>query len=95
MVTKTYKVNGYYDGENHHRIKESFSPSYTYDFSEDGKTRIIEVICSDKTGTNDFVYVRITADTAEECENEIHGQVDDGIFENQRTGRIEEVDDFE
>lgn len=70
---------------------ESFNKSYKYDFSGNGVTRIIEVENSDKTGTNEYSIVRITRDTAQECYNELCGQITDGIFENSRTGRIEEV----
>lgn len=44
---------------------------------------------SDKTGTNDYSLVRITRDSAEECLQEMRGQISDGIFENSRTGVIE------
>lgn len=84
-VTMAWKVYGTLG----HRQRESFFPSHTNDFSEDGKTRIIEVENSDKTGTNDYSLVRITADTAEECERELQGQLGDGIFESSRTGRVE------
>lgn len=88
MVTKAWKVYGI-DG---HRQKESFNESYVYDFSceEDG-VRIIEVENSDKTGTNDYSLVRITRDTAAECEAEFNGQLSDGIFEECKVGYIEEV----
>lgn len=69
----------------------SFEPSVTYDFSKDGITRIIEIECADKTGSNDFVIIRITRDTAEDCVSEFVGQLWDGIFENARTGKIEEI----
>lgn len=87
IFTRAWKVYGA-DG---HRQRESFSPSYKYDFSEDGKTRIIEVENADKTGTNDYTIIRITRGTAEECVEELEGQLYDGIFENSRTGRIEEI----
>lgn len=87
MFTKTWKVYGA-DG---HRQRESFRNSYKYDFSESGKTRIIEVLNSDKTGTNDYSIVRITRDTEQECDLEFDGQLTDGIFENSRTGRIEVI----
>ena len=87
MMTRTWKVYG----AEGHRQRESFSESYKYDFSEDGKTRIIEVENSDKTGTNEYSIVRITRDTYEECEKEFLGQLSDGIFEDSRTGKIEEV----
>lgn len=88
MTTRTWKVYG----ANGHRQRESFNKSYTYDFSckEDG-TRIIEVQNADKTGTNDYSIVKITRDTAEECEKEFWGQVSDGIFENCRVGEIVEL----
>jgi hypothetical protein len=75
-----------------HRQKESFNDSYRYDFSKDGDVRIIEVENADKTGTNDFSLVRITRNTAKECGEELEGQITDGIFENYRTGRIEEIE---
>lgn len=84
-VTMAWKVYG----AEGHRQKESFSPSYRWDFSKGEYTRVIEVENSDKTGTNAYSLVRITMDTAEECEKELDGQVSDGIFENSRTGRIE------
>lgn len=34
---------------------------------------------------------QLTRDTAQECYNELCGQITDGIFENSRTGRIEEL----
>ena len=87
MMTRTWKVYG----AEGHRQRESFSESYKFDFSVGGKTRIIEVENSDKTGTNEYSLVRITRDTYEECEKEFLGQLSDGIFEYSRTGKIEEV----
>ena len=88
MITRAWKVYGM-DG---HRQKESFNDSYRYDFSKDGDVRIIEVENADKTGTNDYSLVRITRNTYKECLEELEGQLTDGIFENYRTGRIEEVE---
>lgn len=87
MITRSWKVHGF-DG---HRQRHSFEPSYVWDFSKGDDVRIIEVLNSDKTGTNDYSLVRITRNTAEECGNEIWGQINDGIFENYRTGEFEEV----
>jgi hypothetical protein len=87
MVTRAWKVYGV-DG---HRQRESFYPSYTYNFTRDNDIRIIEIENADRTNTNDFSLVRITRNTAEECEKELWGQVTDGIFENSRTGKVEEV----
>ena len=86
MVTRAWEVYGA-DG---HRQRESFSPSYVYDFSTDGRTRIIAVHNSDKTGTNAYSLVIITMDTAEDCEREFEGQLYDGIFENSAFGRVVE-----
>ena len=73
MVTKLWKVYGFLG----HRQRESFNKSYKWDFSEDDNVRIIEVENSDKTGTNDYTIVRITRNTAEECEAELNGQISD------------------
>lgn len=86
-VTRMFKVFG----RAGHRQKESFNSSYKHDFSRDGKTRIIEVLNSDMTGTNDYTLVIITRDTAEECMDELNGQISDGIFENCGTGHVYEV----
>lgn len=87
-VTRTWKVYGA-DG---HRQRVSFSPSVKYDWSDERLgTRILEVRNSDITGTNDYTVVRITRDSAEECERELEGQITDGLFENSRVGRVEEV----
>ena len=68
-----------------------FSKSTKYDFSENGETRIVEVINSDQTGTNEYSIIRITRDTAEKCEEEFDGQLSDGVFENSRVGWFEEI----
>ena len=86
-VTRAWKVYGVKG----HRQRESFSPSETLDFSKGDNVRIIETENSDKTGTNEYSIVRITRNTPEECEEEFYGQLSDGIFENSRTGEIEEI----
>lgn len=89
MMTKSWKVYGI-DG---HRQRVSFEPSTRYDFSRDGYTRIVEIECADKTGTNDYVRVIITRDSEAECNAEFAGQLSDGIFENSRVGYfVEELD---
>lgn len=85
-VTMTWKVFG----AEGHRQRVSFQPSVRYDFSRGEATRIIELECSDKTGTNDYVIVRITRNSADECVDEFNGQLSDGIFENARVGNIVE-----
>ncbi len=87
MTTRTWKVYGQ-DG---HRQRESFGRSQKYDFSENGKTRIIEVQNSDITGTNEYSVIKVTTDTYEGCEKEFLVQIDDGIFENSRVGSWEEI----
>ena len=87
MVTRSWKVYGA-DG---HRQRESFGESYTWDFSHPDDVRILEVENSDKTGTNDYSIIRITRNTAKECEDELRGQISDGIWENSRVGKVEEI----
>ena len=88
MVTRAWKVYG----ANGHRLSESFNDSYRHDFSRDNNVRIIEVENSDKTGTNDYSIIRITRNSYLECEKEFKGQLSDGVFENSRTGKIEEIE---
>lgn len=80
-------------GREGHRQRESFSESYTYDFSDehDG-TRIITVLNADKTGTNEYTIIKITCNTRGECASELDGQLSDGIFENSWVGKVEEID---
>ena len=87
MVTRTWLIYGQ-DG---HRQRISFQPSFCWDFSKNDDIRIIDVECEDKTGTHDYVIVAITRNSAEECERELNGQLSDGLFENSRIGKILEV----
>lgn len=68
-VTKSWKIYGM-DG---HRQRESFNKSCKYDFSENGKVRLLEVKNSDKTGTNEYSIFSVTCDTEEECIAELGG----------------------
>ena len=86
-ITRSWKVYG----AGGHRQRESFNRSFSYDFSEGNDIRKIEVENSDKTGTNEYSIIRITRNTSEECQKEFDGQLSDGVFENSRTGEIEEV----
>ena len=88
MVTRAWKIYGR-DG---HRQRESFFNSRRYDCSKNGKTLIIEVDNADKTGTHEYSIMRITCDTAEDCEDAFWGQIGDGVFENSATGRTEEIE---
>ena len=87
MKTRVFRVYGCLG----HRQRESFCRSYIYDFSKNGRVRILDVRNSDKTGTNAYTEVAVTCDTAEECASEISGQITDGIFENSNTGKVTEV----
>lgn len=86
-----YKRSWNIYGADGHRQRESFFPSYVWDFSEGEDVRIIEVENSDKTGTNEYSIIRITRNTSEECEKELWGQISDGVFENSRVGKVEEI----
>lgn len=86
-VTRAWRVYG----AEGHRQRESFSPSYQYDFSKGKNARIIEVLNSDRTGTNDYSVLKITRNTNQECYEELKSQLSDGIFENSRTGIVEEI----
>ena len=85
MTTRSWKVYGA-DG---HRQRESFRESDCFT-AWDGIR--VEVENSDKTRTNDYSIVRITAETADACYDGLMGQISDDIFENSRTGKIEEVE---
>ncbi len=86
-VTRQWKVYGL-EG---HRQRESFFPSRKYDFTNGNKYRMIEILNSDSTGTNDYSIVKITRNTKQECYEELEGQLSDGVFENSRTGIVEEI----
>lgn len=87
MVTVSWKVYG--RGER--GLKESYNESYVYDFTRGDDVRIIEVDNFDKTGTHEYSVVRITRNTKELCKKEMCGQISDGIFENQKTGKVERI----
>lgn len=87
MTTRAWRVYG----REGHRQRTSFFKSIRWDFSEGEDIRIIEVDNCDKTGTNDYSLVRITRNTAAECEQELEGQLSDGYWENYRTGKVMEV----
>ena len=87
MITKAWKVYG----AEGHRQRESFNSSYKHDFSKDGDVRILEIENSDITGTNDYTIIRITRNIEDECYAELEGQLWDGVFENSRYGKVEEI----
>lgn len=86
-VTRTWKVYG----ATGHRQAESFNASTCYDWSDGGSVRIVSTQNADVTGTNEYSIVRITRNTAEECQRELDGQISDGIFENYNVGEVVEI----
>ena len=53
-----------------------------------GKDGHIECVCEDRTITNEFVDVVITADSFKQCANELNSKLSDGIFETCTVGKI-------
>ena len=86
-TTRTWKVFG----REGHRQRTSFFASVHWDFSKGDDVCIIEIDNSDKTGTNDYSVIRITRNTAAECEAELEGQLSDGYWENYRYGEVVEI----
>ena len=85
MFKKTWKVYG----AEGHRQRESFFESYTHDFSDDKVgTRIITVENSDVTETDMYSLISIIRNTEAECDEELDGQISDGIFENSIVGAV-------
>ena len=77
-------------GADGHRQRESFAPSMQF---TDWNGVVFEVRNSDITGTNDYTELVVEAETNEAIINGLGGQIDDGIFENSRTGKIIEIVD--
>lgn len=82
MVRTTFRVFGK-DG---HRQRASFGDSF--EFSTFGGSAHIKCICEDRTLTNKFVDVIVTADSFKRCTNELNAQISDGIFEDCAVGKI-------
>ena len=82
MIRVTFRVFG----EDGHRQRASFGESFEFDtFGGDAH---IECVCEDRTLTNRFVDVMITADSFKRCANELNAQLSDGIFESCAVGKI-------
>ena len=94
-MKKVYEMTWKVYGREGHRQKESFYESYDYNFSVNGNTRKISVKNADITGTNDYSIVTITCNTKTLCEDELDGQITDGIFENSQVGKVELVSERE
>lgn len=82
MVRVTFRVFGK-DG---HRQRASFGESFQYAML--GGSAHIECLCEDRTHTNEFVDMLVTADSFKRCANELNTQLSDGIFENCAVGKI-------
>ena len=82
MVRVTFRVFGK-DG---HRQRASFGESF--EFGTLGGSAHIKCLCGDRTLTNEFVDVIITADSFKRCADELNAQLSDGIFEACAVGKI-------
>ena len=82
MVRTTFRVFGK-DG---HRQRASFGESF--EFGIFGGSAHIKCLCEDRTHTNEFVDVIVTADSFKRCADELNAQLSDGIFESCAVGKI-------
>lgn len=87
-VTRAWRVYG----AEGHRQRESFAASHEFVCSrEAGEESLVTVLNADVTGTHEYSLVIVTGVSAEACERELLAQVDDGIFENSRVGKVKEL----
>lgn len=75
-----------------HRQRASFGDSYRLHGFGGDRFAAIDLLAEDTTGTNDYAIIVVTADNRDRCVAEFFGQLSDGIFENCRTGKVEEID---
>lgn len=76
-------------GADGHRQRESFNKSWSFETER----AAVEIFNSDRTGSNLYTLMQITAEDFEACRLEMEGQITDGVFENSRTGEIQELTD--
>lgn len=76
-------------GADGHRQRESFNKSWSFETER----AAVEIFNSDRTGSNLYTLIQITAEDFEACRREMEGQITDGVFENSRTGEIKEITD--
>lgn len=76
-------------GADGHRQRESFNKSWSFETEQ----AEVEIFNSDRTGSNLFSLMQITADDFEACRREMEAQITDGVFENSRTGEIQNLTD--
>lgn len=82
MIRVTFRVFG----KEGHRQRASFGKSFEFN-TFDARAHI-ECRCEDRTFTNRYVDVIITADSLRRCANELKAQLSDGIFESCNEGKI-------
>lgn len=88
-TTKVFKVYGL-DG---HRQRESFYPSYAYNWGKENSTNIVACLNSDFSSTNDYSILVIERNTLQEVYEALDAHLYSGILENSKKGKIEEVTD--
>lgn len=82
MIFVVFGVDG-------HRQRESFNKSWSFETEQ----AEVEIFNSDRTGSNLYALMQITAEDFEACRREMEAQITDGVFENSRTGEIQEIAD--
>lgn len=85
MLEKKWKIYGI-EG---HRQSASFGKSRKNVKTWGGV--YFDLLNSDITGTNDYTILIVRAETEKLCRAELYAQISDGIFENCRVGKIEEI----
>ena len=80
MAWKVYGADG-------HRQRLSFGDSFS--FAHDNIS--CAVFNSDITGTNEYTILNVIASSIEECRKELVAQLCDGVFEDSKYGKIEEI----
>lgn len=88
MIRVTFRVFG----KEGHRQRASFGKSF--EFSTFDGSAHIECVCEDRTFTNRYVDVIITAHSLRHCAIELNAALSDGIFESCKVGDII-IQDFE
>ena len=77
-------------GAEGHRMRESFRASDSFTTLNGNK---VEVWNSDKTGTNEYTVIKITAESEKACLEELNAQLSDGVFENSKVGKVVEINE--
>lgn len=88
MVKRVWKVYGI-EG---HRQRETWSSSSSFETVIGNK---VSVLNFDKTGTHEYSIIYIESPTFDGCFSELLAQISDGVFENSRVGKFEEIEHIE